>query len=61
MKVSEIVRLLKKNGWYLDEHGSDHDLYRHPIKSKRIPVPRHQSKELNPKTAISILKDAGLR
>jgi len=61
MKVSEIVRLLKKNGWYLDKHGADHDLYRHPTKLKQIPVPRHRSKELNPNTAISILKDAGLR
>ena len=61
MKVCELIKRIKSNGWRLDEHGSSHDFYRHPTKPNTIPVPRHQSQEINPKTAHKILKDAGLK
>lgn len=60
-KVSEVVRLLTKDGWFLDKNGKKHDLYRHPEKEGQIAVPRHKSKELAKGTHQSILKAAGLK
>ena len=61
MKVSELIRALKADGWYLDHNGANHDQYRHPTKPGQIPIPRHAAKELKTKTAYSILKQAGLK
>jgi mRNA interferase HicA len=61
MKISELLKLLTADGWYLYKHGKKHDLYRHPTKSGQIPVPRHQSQELKKGTERAILKDAGLK
>ncbi|THD67635.1 type II toxin-antitoxin system HicA family toxin [Robertkochia marina] len=60
-KVSEIRRLLLKDGWYLHRHGGNHDMYRHKEKSGQITLPRHGSKELATGTMNSILKQAGLK
>lgn len=60
-KVSEILKRLKKDGWYLHRHGANHDQYRHPTKKGQIPVPRHGSSEVAKGTENSILKAAGLK
>lgn len=61
MKVNEIIKILKKDGWYLYRNGKKHDLYRHPTKTGQIPIPRHRSQELKTGTEKSILKDAGIK
>ena len=49
MKAGEIVRKLKKQEWFLYEHGAEHDKWSN--KNYRsypyISVPRHKSKELS--------------
>lgn len=59
-KVNEILKLLRKDGWYVHRHGSKHDLYRHPTKPGQITMPRHGGKELARGTIASILKIARL-
>jgi len=61
MKVSEILRVLKKDGWYLHREGSNHSLYKHNTKKGTVILPRHPSQELKKETAQSILKQAGLK
>lgn len=61
MKVSELLKILKNDGWYLHRNGSNHDLYRHPTKEGQLTVPRHGSKEMAKGTEESILKKAGLK
>ncbi len=61
MKVSEMVRKIKKIGCYIVEHGAEHDKWYSPVTGKFFRVPRHQSKELPTGTANSIAKDAGLK
>ncbi len=60
MKVSEMMKLLKKAGCYITDHGHSHDKWYSPITGKTFPVPRHPGKELPTGTANSIKKDAGL-
>ena len=61
MKVSELLKILRKDDWYLHRNGANHDVYRHPTKTGQITVPRHGSKELAKGTQLQILKDAGLK
>lgn len=61
MKVSEMVKLLKKAGCYKISDGVNHEIWYSPITKKKFPVPRHYSKELPTGTANNIRKLAGLK
>lgn len=60
MTPKELVKLLKKNGWYLYQHSANHDQYRHPDKSISLLVERH-GKDIATGTLNQLLKDAGLK
>ncbi len=38
---SRIRRRLEEDGWYLDRHGANHDIYRHLKVSGIITLPQH--------------------
>lgn len=61
MKVSELAKLLSKNGCKCIEHGKEHDKWFSPLSQKYFMLPRHPSKEIPTGTANRILKDAGLK
>jgi len=63
MKVSEIRKILEKNGWYIVRHGAKHDLYAHSerLNEQPVPVSRHFAQEMKKGTVQSILKHAGLK
>ena len=61
MKVSELIKQLKKNHCYLVEHGKEHDKWYSEKTQKSFMVPRHGSKELPTGTANRILMDAGMK
>lgn len=46
MKWSEFRRLAEKQGWYLDRHGKEHDIYRHKEIEGRLVIGRHSSEEI---------------
>ena len=60
MKVSELVRELKRAGCYKAREGSNHEIWKSPITNKKLQVPRHYSQELPPGTEQSIRRRAGL-
>ena len=59
MRVREIERLLKADGWYVVMQVGSHRQYKHPTKSGKITVPIH-SGDIDKGTAKSILTQAGL-
>lgn len=61
MEVSEILRMLHDDGWYLATTRGSHRQFRHPAKSGRVTVPGKPSDDLAPGTLNSILKQAGLK
>lgn len=61
MKVSEVLRLLQDDGWFLAATRGSHRQYKHPSKSGRVTVPGKPSDDLAPGTLNSILKQAGLK
>jgi predicted RNA binding protein YcfA (HicA-like mRNA interferase family) len=61
MKVSEILRMLQDDGWYLVTTRGSHRQFKHGVKSGRVTVPGKPSDDLAPGTLNSILKQAGLK
>ena len=61
MKISELKKILKKNGCrYVKEYNGHEDWYS-PITDKHFPLPRHDSKEIGTGLKNAILKQAGIK
>jgi predicted RNA binding protein YcfA (HicA-like mRNA interferase family) len=58
-KTGDLVRRLRRAGFLLVRHGSNHDIWEHPETRKRVIVPRH-SRDIPTGTYFKILRDAGL-
>jgi len=61
MKVSEVLRLLQEDGWYLVATRGSHRQYKHPSKLGRVTAPGKPNDDLAPGTLNSILKQAGFK
>jgi len=60
LKVSDLLKLIEDDGWYLAAIKGSHRQYRHPTKKGRVTVPGMPSKVLPIGTERSILGQAGL-
>ncbi|HEY6311416.1 MAG TPA: type II toxin-antitoxin system HicA family toxin [Streptosporangiaceae bacterium] len=60
VKVSEVLRLIGRDGWYLDRQKGSHRQYKHPRKRGLVTISGKPSDDLHPKTRDSILRQAGL-
>lgn len=61
MKVRDVLKLLKGDGWYPVATEGSHRQFKHPTKPGRVTVAGHPSDEIHPKTLKSILTQAGLK
>jgi predicted RNA binding protein YcfA (HicA-like mRNA interferase family) len=61
VKVRDILRLLKDDGWSIVRQRGSHRQLQHSTKSGTVTVAGKPGDELHPKTVASILKQAGLR
>jgi len=61
MKVSDILRMLSEDGWYLASTKGSHRQFKHPSKPGRVTVAGKPSDDLAPGTLNSILKQSGLK
>jgi predicted RNA binding protein YcfA (HicA-like mRNA interferase family) len=61
VKVSEILRLLREDGWILVATRGSHRQFKHPAKLGRVTVSGKPSDVLAPGTLNSIRKQAGFR
>jgi predicted RNA binding protein YcfA (HicA-like mRNA interferase family) len=55
----EIINIITQDGWRFIEAVGSHHHFKHPVKKGKVTVP-HPRKDLDPKTAKSILKQAGI-
>jgi predicted RNA binding protein YcfA (HicA-like mRNA interferase family) len=60
LKVSEIIKMIEADGWYLVATRGSHRQYKHLVKPGRVTVAGKSSKELPPGTERSILRQAGI-
>jgi len=56
MKRKDLINKLKRNGWWLDRHGSKHDIYTNGSASESI----SRQTEIEEKLAHKIIKRNGL-
>lgn len=60
MKVKEVLRLLKEDGWYeLPQGATSHRQFRHPTKPGKVTVPGKPSEDMDRGTLKSIYAQAG--
>ena len=59
MTSKDLMRVLKKDGWYLDRVKGSHHQFKHPVKTGVVTLP-HTKKDLPLKTINSVLTQAGL-
>ena len=60
VKSSELIRILKKDGWFVTRQTGSHMMMQHPIKSGQIVVPYHGANEVGKGLEKKIKKQAGL-
>ena len=60
MKVREVLKRLKEDGWYVACQRGSHRVLKHPAGKGIVVVAGHPSKELAPGTLKSIWKQAEL-
>lgn len=61
MKVSEVLRILKDDGWVLVATRGSHRQFKHPTKVGRVTVAGKPGDDLAPGTLNSILKQSDLK
>ena len=61
MKVRDVLRLLKDDGWYLVATEGSHRQFKHPTKPGRVTVPGKPNDDLARGTLNSIMRQAGLK
>ena len=61
MKASEIIKILKKDGWFEVAQSGSHKQFKHTKKTGKVTVPAHKVKDIPPGTLNSIYKQAGLK
>jgi predicted RNA binding protein YcfA (HicA-like mRNA interferase family) len=59
LKVSEVLKILENDGWYLAATKGSHRQFKHPTKKSRVTVPGKPSKVLPIGTERSILSRQG--
>ncbi|MCO5239112.1 MAG: type II toxin-antitoxin system HicA family toxin [Chitinophagaceae bacterium] len=61
MKSSELVRLLKKDGWFVVRQTGSHMIMEHQSKEGKLVVPYHASGEVKKGLLTAILKQANIK
>ena len=60
MKIRDVIKLIKADGWYLVATKGSHRQYKHSTKSGRVTIAGHPGDDLAPGTLNSVLKQAQL-
>jgi predicted RNA binding protein YcfA (HicA-like mRNA interferase family) len=61
MKCSELMRLLKSDGWFVVRQEGSHVMMRHPTRDGQLVVPNHGSKEVKKGLLAALLKMAEIK
>ena len=60
VKIGEVLRILKADGWIIVRTKGSHRHLKHPLKSGTVTVAGKPSMDMNPDTLRSIFKQASL-
>ena len=60
MKVRDLLKMLRSEGWVLRNQEGSHRQFVHPDKPGKVTVAGHESDEMPPKTLKSIMRQADI-
>ena len=60
MKCTEVIKTIKKRGWFLSRVKGSHYHFKHPVIIGLVTVPFHRNRELHPNTLHSIARSVGI-
>ena len=60
MKVRDVLKTRRSDGWVLRKQEGSHRQFIHPEKPGKVTVAGHESDEVPPKTLKSIMKQADI-
>jgi predicted RNA binding protein YcfA (HicA-like mRNA interferase family) len=61
MKVKDIIKMIERDGWYLDRTRGSHRQYKHFSKPGIVTIAGKPSDDIRKGTENSIIKQAGLK
>lgn len=61
MKCSELMRMLKIDGWFIVRQEGSHVIMRHPTKNVQLSFPNHGSKEVKKGLLVALFKKADIK
>ncbi|MBO4654655.1 MAG: type II toxin-antitoxin system HicA family toxin [Bacteroidales bacterium] len=61
IKVRDLIRMLRRDGWELVKIKGDHRQFKHPTKKGKVTVNKKLSDDLDGDLLDNILKQAGLK
>ncbi|MDZ4710793.1 MAG: type II toxin-antitoxin system HicA family toxin [bacterium] len=61
MKFKEVLKLIKKDGWYFVRQVGSHQQFHHITKKGTVTVAGKPNEEVHPKTLKSILSQAKIK
>ena len=61
MKVRQVIKIIEKDGWYLDRIKGSHRQYKHLFKRGLVTISGHLNDDIARGTLNSILRQAGLK
>lgn len=61
VKVSEIIKMLLADGWYLDKQKGSHRQFKHPTKPGKVTVNHKESEDIWGALLKSIEEQSGLK
>ena len=61
MKSNELIRLLKRDGWFIVRQKGSHIIMNHQVKKGQIVCPDHGSHEVGKGLENKIKRDAGIK
>ena len=59
LKVSQVIKMLKQDGWYLYSTRGDHRQFKHPTKKGKVTISGHKNDNLDQFLLNSIWRQAG--
>lgn len=61
MKIRDVIKIIKKDGWFIVETRGSHRQFKHMTKPGRVTVAGHPNDDLAPGTLNSIWKQAQIK
>jgi len=61
MKYSELKKLLRRNGCYLENEGANHEIWLSTVNGKTFPVGRHNNADVPKGIFNAIIKQSGIK